>query len=68
MTIRMSEDEGETWPIWRVLHEGPAAYSCLAVLRDGTIGVLYERGQRGAYERITFARLDLAWLTQGRDR
>lgn len=64
MTIRMSEDEGETWPIWRVLHEGPAAYSCLVVLSDGTIGVLYERGQRSAYERITFARLDLAWLTQ----
>lgn len=64
MTIRLSEDEGETWPVWRVLHEGPAAYSCLVVLRDGTIGVLYERGQRTAYERITFARLDLAWLTQ----
>ncbi|BCS34238.1 sialidase [Luteitalea sp. TBR-22] len=66
MTIRLSEDEGETWPFWRVLHEGPAAYSCLVVLRDGTIGVLYERGQQSAYERLTFARVDLAWVRQGR--
>lgn len=68
MTVRVSQDEGRTWPILRVLHEGPAAYSCLVVLPDGTIGVLYERGDRTAYERITFARVGPGWLTGGTHR
>jgi sialidase-1 len=62
MTVRLSRDGGKTWPAARVLHEGPAAYSCLAVLPDGSIGCLYERGERGAYETITFARFSLEWL------
>src|SRR5262249_48621608 len=33
MTIRLSQDEGKTWPVARTIHEGPAAYSCLAVLK-----------------------------------
>ena len=39
-----------------MLHAGPAAYSCLAVLPEGGIGCLYERGDKGPYETITFAR------------
>ena len=41
----MSEDEGATWPVSRVVHEGPAAYSSLVVLPDRSIGLLFERGQ-----------------------
>jgi sialidase-1 len=62
MTVRLSSDEGKTWPVARVLHEGPAAYSCLAVLPGGNIGCLYERGQKHAYETITFARFALDWV------
>ncbi len=57
MTVRLSYDEGKTWPVARTINPGPSAYSCLTVLPDLTIGCLYERGDRGAYERITFARL-----------
>ena len=40
MTVRVSEDEGKTWPEGRLLHEGPAAYSALAATSDsGDIGV-----------------------------
>ena len=63
MTIRMSLDEGETWPIARVLHQGPSAYSCLTALPNGPIACLYECGKKGSYETITFARFPLAWLT-----
>ena len=61
LTVRASVDDGKTWPFACVLHSGPAAYSCLAILPDGSIGCLYERGQDGAnageaYDRITFAR------------
>jgi hypothetical protein len=35
-------------------------------LRDGTIGVLYERGEKYAAERITFARFNLEWIMGAR--
>jgi sialidase-1 len=62
MTVRISYDDGKTWPVSKVLHPGPSAYSCLARLPDGTIGCLYERGETKAYERITVARFPLSWL------
>jgi sialidase-1 len=66
MTVRLSRDEGKTWPYARVLHEGPSAYSCLAVLPDGTIACLYERGDKNAYETITLARLSRDLLTENK--
>jgi hypothetical protein len=67
MTVRLSYDEGMTWPVSRELHSGPSAYSCLTVLPDMTIGCLYERGDNHAYEKITFACFTLEWLTNGAD-
>ena len=67
MTVRLSYDEGKTWPVKRVLHERDAAYSCLAVLPGGDIGCLYERGETNASEKITFARFSLNWLSDGKD-
>lgn len=66
-TVRLSFDEGKTWPEARQLHAGPAAYSCLTVLPDRTVGVLYEAGEKGPYEKIVFARFNTEWLTEGRD-
>jgi sialidase-1 len=63
MTVRLSTDDGKTWPHAKVLHPGPAAYSCLAVLPDGTIACLYERGDRGPYETLMLARFSRDWLT-----
>jgi len=68
MTVRLSYDEGKAWPIARRLHEGPAAYSSLAILKDRSIGCLYERGETHPYERITFARFSLEWLSSGQDQ
>lgn len=68
MTVRLSYDEGKTWPVSKLLHGGPSAYSCLAVASDGTILCLYERGAKSAYEKITLARFRLSWLTDGQDR
>lgn len=62
MTVKLSIDGGKTWPNERVIHEGPAAYSNLTVLKDGSVGLLYERGDANPYERITFARFPLAWV------
>ncbi len=67
LTVRLSYDEGRSWPVAKQLHAGPAAYSCLTVLSDLTAACLYERGEGKAYEKITFARFSLDWLTDGKD-
>ncbi|MBW3086880.1 Sialidase [Austwickia sp. TVS 96-490-7B] len=59
-TIRMSCDDGKTWPVSKVFQPGQTAYTSLAVLPDGTIGLAYEPGHNG----IRFARFDLSWLGQ----
>jgi len=65
MTIRLSYDEGKTWPISRVVNEGPSGYSSLAVSSDGTILCLYETGKDVYNEKIAIARFNLEWLTGG---
>jgi hypothetical protein len=67
LTVRLSYNEGATWPVARVVHDGPAAYSMLAILPDRSIGMLFERGDRSPYEKVSFARFSLAWLSDGKD-
>jgi sialidase-1 len=63
MTVRLSYDEGKTWPIAKLLYPGPSAYSCLAALPNGDIACLYEMGENHAYQKIVFARFSIDWLT-----
>jgi sialidase-1 len=63
-TVRMSYDECRTWPVSKVVHEGSAAYSDLAVADDMTILSLYEADQ---YSKLALARFNLEWLTDGND-
>lgn len=58
LCIKLSRDDGKTWPVNRVLDSGKAAYSDLAVLPDGTVLCLYE-----ADTAIDCARFNLEWLT-----
>ena len=67
MTVRLSYDEGKTWPVARQLHEGPSSYSCLTVLPDGAIGCIYEGGEDSRRQWLRFARFTLSWLTEGKD-
>ncbi|WP_371602560.1 exo-alpha-sialidase [Streptomyces sp. NBC_01220] len=59
LTVKMSCDNGKTWPIKKVVDAGAAAYSTLTRLPDGRLGLLYERGD---YEHITYSSFDLKWL------
>ncbi len=61
LTIKLSADSGKTWSPGRALHPGPAAYSTVLALRDGSVAVLYECGETSPYERIAFARFPLDW-------
>jgi sialidase-1 len=60
LSIKMSRDDGETWPINKTLEAGKSAYSDLAVLADGTVLCLYEEDNR-----MRVARFNLAWLMDG---
>jgi sialidase-1 len=57
LTLRLSPDLGQTWPRELLLDAGPSAYSCLSLLADGSIGCLYERGEKNAYETVSFVRV-----------
>ena len=67
-TIRLSYDEAETWPISKLVFQGAAGYSQLAVLPDYTILALFETGRYDLRESITLIRVSLDWLTDGRDK
>jgi sialidase-1 len=67
MTVRISYDEGVTWPVAKLLHAGPSAYSCLTMLPGGVVGCLYECGEKRPYEKIVFARMPLTWLEDPKD-
>ena len=67
MTVRLSYEEGKSWAYSKLLHEGPSAYSDLAILPSGNMTCLYERGETEPYEKITLASFNLYWLTDGQD-
>lgn len=62
MTVYVSFDEGEHWPVAKQINDGYAAYSCIRRLPDNTIGLLYEYNQRKGQHTVGFARFNLAWL------
>ncbi|MBB5788216.1 sialidase family protein [Jiangella mangrovi] len=65
LQLRYSFDQGATWTGGPVLHDGPAAYSDVVEAGGRTLGVLYENGDTGTYERITFARVPFVALDRG---
>jgi sialidase-1 len=59
LTIKISTDDGRSWPTAKTVEEGTGAYSDLALLRDGTTLCFYERK-----DALTVARLTPEWLNQ----
>lgn len=59
LAVRISYDGGLTWSEGKVIDKGPSAYSSMTILKDGSIGVLYEPG----YKEVRFVRFTLPALT-----
>ncbi len=57
LSLKLSRDDGLTWPLTRTLEAGPSAYSDLAALPDGTLLCLYEAGRD-----LRLAHFNLEWL------
>ena len=66
VSLRMSRDEGQSWPTSRSIEPGYSAYSDLAVTRDGTILCFYGRSKdlHFAGDRLTLARIPFTWIAE----
>ena len=68
VTVYVSYDEGETWPVKKCIVPYSSAYSSLCILPDGTIGLYVEEEYAGASGYSTvFYNFSLEWLTDGQD-
>jgi sialidase-1 len=66
LVVRTSYDEGKTFVNERPIWEKEAAYSDLTILKDKTVGVLWERGEKSGYQFITFTRFNREFLEPGK--
>ena len=68
VSVKISRDEGQTWPVNKLLEDGPSMYSDIAVTPSGTILCFYGRSgdSQGvaafAGGCLTLARFNLEWL------
>ena len=69
VTVYVSYDEGETWPVSKTIVPYSSAYSSLCVLSDGTIGLYVEENPDGTIGNYmtAFYNFSLEWLTDGND-
>jgi sialidase-1 len=67
--VKLSYDGGQTWAVTKVVEPGWSAYSDLAVTPRGTVLCFYGRAAKPHFagDRLTVARFNLAWLTDGKD-
>lgn len=65
LTLKISYYEGETWSEGKTIYLASAAYSSMTILKDGTIGIFFEKDE---YQENVFVRLTLEWLTDAKDK
>lgn len=68
LTVRLSEDDGNTWKAKKVIDPGWSGYADINTGPDGAIYVLYERGSPGdprlQIAALTLVRFPLSWVTE----
>ena len=58
--LKLSYDEGKTWDVEKFIYNGSYAYSSITKMKNGNIGVFFERDE---YSKISFMSVSLDWLT-----
>ena len=61
LTIKISKDHGKTWSRPKTIYKGAAAYSSLTILKNGDIGLFFEKDD---YTDNVFTYFSLDWLLQ----
>lgn len=64
MNIKISYDEGKTWSEGKTIYAESSAYSSLTILKNGEIGLFFEKD---GYTKNVFTSFSLEWLTDGKD-
>lgn len=64
MTLRISYDEGVSWPVNYVVYAGGSAYSSITKLANGDVGLLFEKDPYGS---LAFVRISVADISGGTD-
>ncbi len=73
VSVKLSYDGAQTWPVNKAIEPGPSMYSDIAVTHAGTILCFYGRSGNNAGlsffagGRLTLARFNLEWLSDGKD-
>ncbi len=69
VSVKLSYDEAQTWPVNKTIEPGASMYSDIAVTKAGTILCFYGRGTKPGFagDALTLARFNLEWLTDGKD-
>ena len=72
LSIWASFDGAKTWPLKRLVMDGPSAYSSLASGRpkttsEGWIYLLFEGGKKHRHEGAYLARFNLSWILAGEE-
>lgn len=58
LTVRLSGDDGATWPHSLVLNKGLSAYSGMVITKAGKILCVYENGKADYCEKISTVQVD----------
>jgi sialidase-1 len=66
LTLRMSRDEGASWPCSRVLNAKLSGYSDMAITKEGKILCIFENGIKDYCEKISIVQVDRTWLAAGK--
>lgn len=64
MTLRLSYDEGRSWPVSNLVYSGVSGYSALAKIANGEVGLLNEVNN---YARIDFVARPVSVISGGSD-
>ena len=59
LVIRMSLDQGKSWSDPKSIYKGEAAYSSMTILKNGDIGIFFEKD---SYTKNVFVKFPLNWL------
>ncbi len=65
MSVRVSYDEGQTWSEGKTIYTGSSAYSSMTILKNGDIGLFFEKDE---YKENVFVSFSLQWLTESTDK
>ncbi len=58
LILRLSSDQGQSFPIELLISPGPAAYSVMSLIDKGDVGILWEGGEHRS-EKIIFTRIPM---------